>query len=191
MKGIITSLSLLALELTLCLVSPHWRSIDVTDAQICFKPLLARFNTSSMHHQYLHIGPLFSSRIVRIDNTPQHFPSKHARMETALFVSGVAAILISAIILSVIEFCTSRKSLHRCRRWFYLINVILLMVSLVTISFGYYSLEHHLQQPMNGTAALGFYIGILFIVVLGTHSAITFWTHPEDMWNVNMEKMIK
>jgi hypothetical protein len=77
MKGTIASLLLLALELTLCLVSPRWRSINVNDSQICLKNLLARFNTSTSHHQYLHVGPLFSSRIVKVNNTPEHFPSDH------------------------------------------------------------------------------------------------------------------
>jgi hypothetical protein len=190
MKGTIVSLLLLALELILCLVSPRWRSINVNDSQICLKNLLARFNTSTSHHQYLHVGPLFSSRIVKVNNTPEHFPSDHAKDETALLITGVVIIIISAITLSVIEFCSSKPIFNRYRIWLHLINVILLTISLIILIVGFYSFQHILKQPLNGSAALGFFIGILFIVMLATHSATTFWNDARDMYNTKIEKVV-
>jgi len=190
MKATIVSLGLLALELTLCLVSPRWRLIDVNNSQTCFKNLLAKYNTTSTHHQYLHVGPLFSSRIAKIDNIPQHFPSDHTRTETALLITGVVLIIISAVTLSSIEFCSNKSGFNRYRVWLHLINVILLTISLVLLIVGFYSLQHILKQPLNGTAALGFFIGILFIVMLATHSAITFWRYRVDMCNPKVEKVV-
>ncbi|CAF1222230.1 unnamed protein product [Rotaria sordida] len=181
MKGTIASLVLLALELTLCLISSRWRSVDVDDSQICFKNFFLRFNTSSTKHQYLHVGPLFSSRISKMDNIPEHFSSDHAKTEIILLIIGIVLIIISAINLSFIEFCSIKSIFNRYRIWFYLINVFLLTISLIILIIGFYSLQHMLKQPLNGTAALGFFIGILFIVMLATHSAITFWTHARDM----------
>ncbi|CAF3550110.1 unnamed protein product [Rotaria sp. Silwood1] len=181
MKGTIASLVLLALELTLCLISSRWHSVDVDDSQICFKNLFLRFNTSSSKHQSLHVGPLFSTHISKIDNAPEHFSSDHAKTEIALLITGIVLIIISAVCLSLIEFCSSKSIFNRYRIWFYLVNVLLLTMSLIILIVGFYSLQHILKQPLNGAAALGFFIGILFIVMLATHSAITFWTHAWDM----------
>jgi hypothetical protein len=189
MKGTIASLVLLALELTLCLVSTRWRSIDVNNSQICFKNLLAQFNTSSTHHQYLHVGPLFSSRTAKINNVPQYFSTDHAKTETALFITGIILIVISAITLSSIEFCSNKSGFNRYRIWLYLVNVILLTISLILLMVGFYSLQHILKQPLNGAAALGFFIGILFIVMLATHSATKFWTQTRDICNTKIEKV--
>jgi hypothetical protein len=189
MKGTIASLVLIALELILCLVSSRWGLIEVNNSQICFKPLLARYNISSTHHQYLHVGPIFSSRVAKVDNTPHHFPSNHAATETALLITGIVLIIISAVTLSVIEFCSNKSGFNRHHIWLHLINVILLTISLILLIIGFYLLQHIFKQPLNGAAALGFFIGILFIVMLATHSAITFWTHYQEMYNRKIEKV--
>jgi hypothetical protein len=189
MKGTIVSLVLLALELILCLVSPRWRLIDVNDSQICFKNFLVQFNTSS-NHRYLHVGPLYSSRIVKGDNIPEHFTLNHAKTETALIITGIVLIIISAITLSSLELCSTKSFFNRYRIWFHLVNVILLTISLILLIVGFYSLQHTIQQPLNGGAALGFFLGILFIVMLATHSAIAFWTHNGYMCNTKNEKVI-
>lgn len=179
MKGTIASLVLLALELTFCLVSPSWRQVNVNDAQICFKPFLTQFNAVPSQHHELQVGPLFSSRITRVSNIPEHFQSNHAQMAAAFMIAGIILIVMSAIILSAIQFCANKSKFHRYRRWLHLVNVILLTISLVVLVVGFYLLQHVLQQPLNGKAALGFFIGILFIVMLGTHSAIMFWSSTE------------
>jgi hypothetical protein len=189
MKGTISSLVLLALELILCLISSRWGFIDITDSQICFKKLLTRFNTSS-HHQYLHIGPLYSTRIIRAQNTPEHIPSDHAKPESALLITGIALIITSAVILSAIEFCSTKAIVNKYRDWLHFVNVILLTSSLVILIVGFYSLQHVLKQPLNGAAALGFFIGILFIVMLATHSAITFWTHIWNRHDTKIQKVV-
>jgi hypothetical protein len=179
MKGTIASLVLLALELTICLVSPNWRQVNVSDAQICFKPFLIQFNVEPSEHHQLHVGPLFSTRINRMDNIPEHFQSNHAQTATAFLIAGIVLIVVSAITLSAIQFCADKSMFHRYRRWLHLGNVILLTISLIVLIVGFYSLQHILQQPLNGRAALGFFIGILFIVALGTHSAMMFWSCTE------------
>lgn len=94
-------------------------------------------------------------------------------------IAGIILIVMSAIILSAIQFCANKSKFHRYRRWLHLVNVILLTISLVVLVVGFYLLQHVLQQPLNGKAALGFFIGILFIVMLGTHSTIMFWSSTE------------
>ena len=188
MKGTISSLVLLALELILCLVSSRWGSIEVHDSQICFKNILMRTNTSSLRHEYLHVGPVYSTRISKVDKAPHHFFSDYAKPEIALLITGIALIIISAVILSSIEFCSSKTFFIRNRIWLHLINVILLTCSLVILIVGFYSLQHVLKQPLNGAAALGFFIGILFIVMIATHSAITVWN---DAWNMHKTKIEK
>lgn len=190
MKGTIASLALLALELTLCLISSRWRLIEVKDSQICFKNILTRYNTSSTHHQYLHVGPLYSSRIPKTDAIPEHFSSIHTKTEIALFITGISLIVISAITLASIEFFTKKSGFYRYHIWLHLLNVILLTLSLILLIVGFYSLQHVLKQPLNGIGALGFFIGILFIVMLATHSAIIFWTHTRDMHTKEIEKVV-
>lgn len=190
MKGTIASLALLALELTLCLVSSRWQLFEVKDSQICFKNILTRYNTSSTHHQYLHVGPLYSSRIPKTDTIPEHFSSAHTTTEIALFVTGIVLIIISAITLSSIEFCTKKSGFYRYHMWLHLLNVILLTISLILLIVGFYSLQHILKQPLNGVGALGFFIGILFIVMLGTHSGMTFWKETRDVCNKKLEKVV-
>ncbi|CAF1198004.1 unnamed protein product [Adineta steineri] len=185
MKGTITSLVLLALELTLCLISSHWRSIDVNDSEICFKNIFTQFNTSPTEHQYLHVGPIFSSRITKVDNFPEHFTSDHARMETGLLITGIVLIAISAITLSSVEFCSNKSFINRYRIWLHLLNVILLTMSLIILIVGFYLLQHTLKQPLNGAGAIGFFVGILFIVMLGTHSAIKFWGNYHDKYETH------
>ena len=180
MKGTIATLVLVVLELTLCLVSPRWRLVDLNESQICVKNLLARFNTSSLNHRYLHVGPLFSSRIVRTDRAPEHFSSNHAKAETALLIGGIVLLVASAIALSSMEFCLDRSTYARCRLWLHLVNVILLAISLILLIVGFYLLQHLLKQPLNGGAAMGFFIGILFIVMLATHSGMEFWSGARD-----------
>ncbi|CAF3371012.1 unnamed protein product [Rotaria socialis] len=188
MKGTIASLVLLALELTLCLVSSRWHSVEVNDTQICFKNLFVRFNTSSSKHQYLHVGPLYSSRLVKADNTFESSSTDHAKTETILIITGIGFIIISAITLSSIEFCLSKSFIDRYRIWFHLVNVILLIISLIILIVSFYSLQHMFKHSLNGVAALGFFIGILFMVALTTHSAITFWA---DIWHMRNKKIEK
>ncbi|CAF2993463.1 unnamed protein product [Rotaria sp. Silwood2] len=190
MKGTIASLVLLALELTICLISSRWHSVNVDDSEICFKNLFLRFNTSSSKHQYLHVGPLFSSHVSKMDDTPEYFSSDHAKTETVLLMTGIVLILISAISLSFIEFCSSKSVFNQYRIWFYLVNVLLLTISLIILIVGFYSLQHALKQSLNGAAALGFFIGILFIVMLATHSAITFWTYTSNMRTKKVETIV-
>jgi magnesium-transporting ATPase (P-type) len=205
MKGTIASLIVLALELTLCLVSPQWRLIDVNNSQICFKNLLKKYDVSATHYEYLNIGPLFSSRIpkmdnirqdlslriTKMDNMPEHFSSNHTQTEKALLITGIVLIIISAITLSIIEFCSNKSRFDQYHIWLHLINVILLTISLILLIIGFYSLQHTLKHPLNGVAALGFFIGILFIVMLITHSAIMFWTHRNrDMYDTKIEKVV-
>jgi hypothetical protein len=148
MKGTIASLVLLALELTLCLVSSRWGFIEVNNSHICFKPLLQRYTASTTNHEYLH-----------------------------------------AVTLSIIEFCSNKSGYNHHHIWLHLINVILLTMSLILLIVGFYLLQHILKQPLNGAAALGFFIGILFVVVLATHSAITFWSHYQHESDIQIEKV--
>ncbi|UJR14213.1 hypothetical protein I4U23_001206 [Adineta vaga] len=190
MKGTIASLVLLALELTLCLVSSRWRSIDVNDGEICFKNIFTRFNTSPIEHQSLNVGPIFSSRVTKMDHIPEHFISNNTRTETSLLITGIIVIIISAITLSFVEFCSNKSIFNRYRVWLHLVNVILLIISLVILIVGFYFLQHRLKQPLNGAGALGFFIGILFIVMIGTHSAIAFWNQCRNTWEPNVEKVL-
>jgi len=189
MKGTIASLVGLALELTICLVSSRWGFIEVNNSHICFKPLLSRYNTSTVHHQYLHAGPLFSTSVSKADNSPHHFSSDHAKTETALLITGIVLIIISAVTLSIIEFCSNKSGFNRHHIWLHLINVILLTMSLILLIVGFYLLQNIFKQPLNGAGALGFFIGILFIVVLATHSAIAFWSHYQNESNTNIKKV--
>ncbi len=190
MKGTIASLVLLALELTLCLVSSRWGFIEVNNNHICFKPLLQQYTTNSVHHEYLHAGPLFSTRVSKGDNAPHHFPSDHAKTESALLITGIVLIITSAVTLSIIEFCSTKSIYNRRHIWLHLINVVLLTMSLILLVVGFYLLQHVLRQPLNGAAALGFFIGILFVVALATHSAIAFWSHYRNESELNIEKVL-
>lgn len=189
MKGTIASLVLLALELTLCLVSSRWGFIEVNNSHICFKPLLQRYTASTTNHEYLHAGPLFSTLVSQADNTPHHISSNHAQTETALLITGIVLIITSAVTLSIIEFCSNKSGYNHHHIWLHLINVILLTMSLILLIVGFYLLQHILKQPLNGAAALGFFIGILFVVVLATHSAITFWSHYQHESDIQIEKV--
>ncbi|CAF0738426.1 unnamed protein product [Adineta ricciae] len=190
MKGTIASLILVALELTLCLVSSRWRTVDVTDSEICFKNIFTRFNTSPVEHQALNVGPIFASRISKMDGTPEHFTSEHTRFETSLLIAGIVVIIVSAITLSFVEFCSNKTIFNRYRVWLHLVNVIFLTISLIILIVGFYSLQHRLKQPLNGAGAFGFFVGILFIVMLGTHSAIAFITQYRNTWEPNVEKVM-
>lgn len=190
MKGTIISLITLALELTLCLLSSRWGLIDVNKTQICFKPLLNQYNISPHHHQHLHAGPLFSTSISRKDPIPSHFSSDHARLECILLMIGIALIVLSAIILSTIEFCLKKSQTNRYHLWLHLLNVFLLTASLILLIIGFHLLQHIVKQPLNGAAALGFFLGILFIVILATHSAMTFWSDYQKSSQTIHEKVI-
>ena len=190
MKGTIISLFTIALELTLCLLSSRWGLIDVNKTQICFKPLLNQYNISPHHHQHLYTGPLFSTSISRKDPLPSHFPSDHAKTECILLMTGIGLIVLSAIVLSSIEFCLKKSLSNRSHLWLHLLNVFLLTASLILLIIGFHLLQHIFKQPLNGAAALGFFLGILFIVILATHSAITFWSHYQHLSHPTIEKVI-
>ena len=190
MKGTIIALITLALELTLCLLSSRWGLIDVNKTQICFKPLLNQYNISHHHHQNLHAGPLFSTSISRKDPTPSHFSSDHAKTECILLITGIGLIILSAIILSTIEFCLKKSQSNRYHLWLHLLNVFFLTASLILLIIGFHLLQHIIKQPLNGAAALGFFLGILIIVILATHSAMTFWLHYQNDSHLTNEKVI-
>lgn len=188
MKGTIASLVLVAAELTICLISTKWGSVEVNDNEICFKNLFVRFNTSSARHQNLHVGPLYASHTLKSDKSSEYFPSDHAKTETILIITGIGLIIFSAICLSSIEFCLKKSFVNQYRIWFHFANVIMLTISIVVLVVGFYLLQHVLKHPLNGIAALGFFIGILFLVMLATHSAITFWA---DIWQMREKQKEK
>ena len=180
MKRTIVSLAFLALELSLCFISSKWGVIEVKDAEICFKPLLQRHNVSSSHHRQLQLGPILSARFRHDDSLPEHFAQRQTTLETALLISGIAFIVISALVLASLQCFLPRKSMEHYRPWLHLINMIFLTISLVVLISGFYLLQHAFHHPLNGAAALGFFVGILFIVILATHSAIRFWMFYEQ-----------
>lgn len=191
MKSIILSLIVLSLELTICLISPQWRLLDVQNSEICFKPFLNRFNATSLQHNALHIGPLFSSRLMKMDNSVEHFGLNHSKVETALLISGIALIFMCAALLSVVECFGAFSLVKTYRHWFYFGNAVILTVSLLIMLTGFYKLQHNLQQPMNGSAAFGFLIGILFVVMLITHSILSFWMNITNSNRVKTEKILE
>ena len=190
MKGTIASLALLALELTICLLSSRWHFIDVNNNQICFKPFLSRYNTSAAQHKYLHVGPIYSTHVSKVDNTPHHFTSNHTTMESSFLITGVVLIIVSAVTLSLIEFCSDKSGFKRYHMWLHLINVILLTLSLILLIVGFYFLQYMLKQPLNDAGALGFFIGILFIVMLATHSGISFWRDYQETYEHQIQKVV-
>lgn len=191
MKRTIASLALLALELTLCFISSKWGMINVKDSEICFKPLLARMNVSSSHHRYLQMGPMMSARFRHNEVLPEHFSHWQTQLETALLIGGIAIIVATATILCSLQCCLPTPTMERYRPWLHLINMLFLTISLIVLITGFYLLQHAMKQPLNGAAALGFFIGILFIVILATHSAIRFWTFYEERESVAMKKEIR
>lgn len=190
MKGIIGALALLAIELTTCLLSSRWHFIDVNNSQICFKPFLQKYQTNVRHHQFLNVGPIYSTRTNRFDRVPHHFMSNHGTIELPLLIAGVALIFTAAIALSIVEFCAKKFGYKRYHMWLHLINVTLLTISLILLIVGFYLLQHFTQQPLNGAAALGFFIGILFIVVLVTFSGREFWTYYAKTDSYDIVKLI-
>ena len=191
MKATIVSLLMLGLELTICLISPDWRVFNVQQSEYCFKPFLSRFNVSSLNHNTLHVGPLFSARFVKTITTPEHFTLNHAKFETSLLIAGIVLIITSAVILSIIECFDHQPVIARSRPWFHLANAIILTISLIVLVVGFYSLQHALHHAVNGAAAIGFFIGILFVVMLITHSGISFWLYIQSHSNDDSKKVIQ
>lgn len=180
MKRTIASLAFLALELTLCFVSSKWGVIEVKDAEICFKPFLRQMNISTHHHRQFQMGPMLSARFPHDHPLPEHFAHQQTKLETALLISGIVLIVLSAVVLASLQYFLPTKSMERYRPWLHLINMIFLTISFIVLICGFYLFQHAFKQPLNGAAAFGFLVGILFIVILATHSAIRFWMFYEQ-----------